>query len=86
MILDFYQATCAPCRALEPRLEAVAQQHAGRIPVSRIDIERDLSIAERLGVRSIPTVLIFTNGNETERLDGLITDQQLPAAFEHTAT
>ncbi|MFP5211657.1 MAG: thioredoxin family protein [Acidobacteriota bacterium] len=86
VILDFYQATCAPCRVLEPRLEAAAQQYAGRISVYRVDIEHDLSIAGRLGVKSIPTVLVFRNGNETERLDGLITDQQLPAAFEHTAT
>lgn len=85
VILDFYQATCVPCRALEPRLEAVAQQYAGRIPVYRIDIERDLSITEHLGVTSIPTILVFRNGNETERLDGLITDQQLRMAFEQAA-
>ncbi len=86
VILDFYQATCAPCRALEPRLEAVAQQYAGRVVVYRIDIERDLSIAERLGVKSIPTILVFRQGREMERLDGLITEQQLRTAFERAAT
>jgi thioredoxin 1 len=86
VILDFYQATCAPCRALEPRLERVAQQYAGRIPVYRIDIDRDLSIADRLGVRSIPTVLVFREGREMERLDGLITEEQLRTAFEQAAT
>lgn len=85
VVLDFYQVTCAPCRTLEPRLEAVAQQYAGRIPVYRIDIERDLSVAEQLGVQSIPTVLVFRNGKEVERLDGLITDQQLRTTFERAA-
>lgn len=86
VILDFYQATCAPCRVLEPRLKAAAQLYAGQIPVYRIDIERDLSIANRLGVRSIPTILVLRNGREMERLDGLITDQQLQTAFAQAAT
>jgi thioredoxin 1 len=71
---------------LEPRLEAVAEQYAGRVPVYRIDIECDLAIEERFGVKSIPTILVFRNGKETERLDGLITEQQLRTAFEQVAT
>jgi thioredoxin 1 len=85
VVLDFYLATCAPCRVLEPRLEEMARQYSGRVLIYRIDIERDLSVAERLGVQSIPAVLIFRNGKEIVRLDGLITDQQLRAAFERAA-
>lgn len=80
--LDFYQASCAPCRALEPRLERVAQQYADRLLVYRVDIEHDLAVAERFGVTSIPTVLIVREGTEVERLDGLITDGDLSAAFD----
>ena len=80
--LDFYQATCPPCRTLEPRLERLAQQYAERLPVYRVDIERDMAVAERFGVQSIPTVLILREGKEVERLDGLITDDDLKAAFE----
>lgn len=79
--LDFYQASCPPCRVLEPRLERIAQQYAGRISVYRVDIDRDLPIAERFGVTSLPTVLIFVAGNEVARLDGLITEAILEAAF-----
>ncbi len=82
--LDFYQATCPPCRTLEPRLERLAEQYAGRLPVYRVDIERDMAVAERFGVQSIPTVLILRDGKEVERLDGLITDADLKAAFERT--
>ncbi|HSH77573.1 MAG TPA: thioredoxin family protein [Herpetosiphonaceae bacterium] len=81
--LDFYQASCPPCRVLEPRLERIAQQYAGRISVYRVDIDRDLAVAERFGVTSLPTVLIFVTGNEVARLDGLITEAVLEAAFEH---
>lgn len=82
VILDFYQATCALCRALEPRLECMAEQYAGRVPVYRIDIGLDLPVAERLGVKSIPAVLVCRDGREIKRRDGLITDQQLRTAFQ----
>lgn len=63
-------------------MERIAEQYRRSIPVYRIDVERDLAVAERLGVQSIPTVLVFRAGKEIERLDGLITEQQLRAAFE----
>ncbi len=80
--IDFYQAICPPCRALEPRLERIAQEYAGRILVYRVDIDRDLPLAQRFGVMSLPTVLILRAGKEVERLDGLIRDTDLKAAFE----
>ncbi len=85
VVLDFYQASCPPCRVLEPRLEHVAEQYAGRVPVFRVDIDRDMAVAERFKVMSIPTLLILRNGREVERLDGLITEAGLLAAFERAA-
>ena len=83
--LDFYQATCPPCRALEPRLERIARQYADRLPVYRVDIDRDMPIAERFGVKSIPTILVIRSGREVARLDGLISDRDLTAAFDREA-
>ena len=84
--LDFYQASCPPCRALEPRLERIARQYEGRLPVYRVDIDRDMRVAERFGVKSIPTILVFREGREMARLDGLITDRDLVDAFDRAAT
>jgi thioredoxin len=81
-VLDFYQASCPPCRMLEPRLERAAEQYTGRLPVYRMDIDRDMAVAERFPVMSIPTLLILRNGQEVERLDGLITEADLEAAFD----
>lgn len=83
--LDFYQASCPPCRALEPRLERVARQYQGRLPVYRVDIDRDMPVAERFGVKSIPTILVFRRGGEVARLDGLITDRDLTTVFDRAA-
>ncbi len=79
--LDFYQASCPPCRVLEPRLERVARQYAGRVAVYRVDVDTDLAVAARFGVQSLPTVLVFRDGAEVARLDGRITEAQLQAAF-----
>ena len=81
-ILDFYQASCAPCRALEPRLERVAEQHTDRVRVYRVDLEVDMPVGERFSVTSIPTVIVFRGGKEVDRLDGLITSEQLEEAFQ----
>lgn len=80
--LDFYGESCPPCRALEPRLERVAGRYAGRLPVYRVDAERDLSVAESFGVTSLPTVLVLRDGEEIDRLDGLIREDALVAAFD----
>jgi thioredoxin 1 len=60
--LDFYQASCAPCRALEPRLQRIARAFEGRLRVYRVDLDRDQGVAERFGIMSIPTVLVFSVG------------------------
>lgn len=80
--LDFYQESCPPCHALTPRLERVARAFSGRVPVYRIDIDRDMPLAERFGVMSLPTVLILKGGREGERLDGLIREADLRRAFK----
>ncbi len=51
----------------------------------RIDIDRDMPVAERFGVKSIPTILIVRGGKEVARLGGLITDRDLTAAFDREA-
>ncbi len=84
-VLDFYQESCPPCRVLEPRLERVAGEYEGRVPVYRVDIDTDMPAAERFNVMSIPTVLVFRDGREIERLDGLITEGDLDAAFRRAA-
>ncbi len=80
--LDFYQASCPPCRALEPRLERIATEYQGRLPVYRVDIDRDLSVAKHFNVRSIPTVLLVRDGKEISRLDGYITEADLKTTFD----
>jgi thioredoxin 1 len=82
--LDFYQESCPPCHVLEPRLEKVAERYKDRLPIYQVDVDRDMPVAERFGVMSLPTVLILRDGREVERLDGLIREKDLEAAFDRT--
>ncbi len=83
VLLDFYQATCAPCRALEPRLERFARQHRDQIEVYRIDIDHNPESPREHAVMSIPTLILLRDGTEIARLDGLIRDEDLEALLEH---
>ena len=82
VVLDFYQASCAPCRALDPVLRRVALQYTAKVPVYRVDIDRDLDVAKMFNVKSLPTILVMKDGRELIRLDGLIKEQDLRAALE----
>lgn len=81
VLLDFWQATCAPCRALEPRLDQVAQSHPGEFRGYRIDVDTDEHTPARFGVQSIPTLVWLREGHEIARQDGLIRDTDLEQAL-----
>ncbi len=81
VLLDFWQASCAPCRALEPGLERFAANHPGRFTGYRIDLDTDTDTVAKYDVMSIPTILLLRDGQEIARLDGLIRDQDLEDAL-----
>lgn len=85
VVLDFYQASCPPCRVLAPRLERIAGEYEQHVRTYRVDVDRDLEVARRFKVMSLPTVLVLRNGQEVERLDGLINDDDLRGAFERAS-
>ncbi len=66
---------------MEPRLEAVAQEFAGRVNVYRLDVKKSPAIPRRYDVMSAPTLIVFENGEAIKRLDGLITREDPEAAF-----
>lgn len=84
-LLDFYQETCPPCRALEPRLEAFAERHPDDVHVYQLDVDEHAEALERFGVESLPTLIVYREGEEVERLDGLIREDDLEAALARAA-
>ena len=77
VLVDFWAAWCAPCRALAPKVEAVADRHAGDMRVMKIDVDQNPLIAQRYGVRAIPTLILFNRGQEVARLVGAASEAEI---------
>ena len=71
VLVDFWAAWCAPCRVMAPVLNDVASELTGNSQVGKVDIEQYQSLARRFKVRSIPTLILFKNGNEINRFVGI---------------
>ncbi|MBN1979266.1 MAG: thioredoxin [Anaerolineae bacterium] len=70
VLVDFWAAWCAPCRMVAPTVEQLAQSFAGRALVVKLDVDANPATAQRYGVRSIPTLIYFRDGQEVDRVLG----------------
>ena len=71
VVLDFWAEWCAPCRQLTPIIEQLAEQYRDRIKVVKLNIDDSPETPGRYGVRAIPTVLAFQNGQVVHQLQGV---------------
>jgi thioredoxin 1 len=84
VLVDFYADWCGPCQMMEPAVEAVAS--GTDATVLKVDVDRHQALAGEYGVQSIPTLLVFADGEPVERMIGAQSEQSLTDAIaEHTA-
>lgn len=75
VLVDFYADWCQPCRMLAPMIDQIAGAEQGRLVVAKVDTDRAPEVAQRYGIRSIPTVIVFKDGEELGRSVGIMPDE-----------
>ena len=82
VLVDFWANWCGPCHAIAPTLEALADRFDGRATVGKVEIDENPDVAETYGIRSIPTLVVFQNGQEVKRFVGVTSATELSQALE----
>ncbi|MDT7891316.1 MAG: thioredoxin [Thermoproteota archaeon] len=81
-IVDFWAEWCVPCKILEPIYEELAREYEGRVRFGRLNVDENPDIAEKYGIMAIPTLIIFKNGKEINRLIGAAPKNKLVKFIE----
>jgi thioredoxin 1 len=77
VLVDFWAAWCAPCRMLAPTVEAVAQKYEQSARVVKLNVDDNPQTSQRYGIKGIPTLILFKNGKEEERVVGATTKEAI---------
>lgn len=83
VLVDFYADFCPPCRQLAPQIDKLAKEYRGRAVVAKVDVKKLPQLAHQFGIRSIPAVLFFQAGQETERVIGLRDKEFYASTLDH---
>ena len=87
VLVDFWAAWCAPCRMLAPTIETVAEQYSGSVSVAKLNVDENTSVSQRYGIKGIPTLILFKDGREAERVVGATSREAISRLLDkHTGT
>jgi thioredoxin len=82
VLVDFWASWCGPCRMISPILDEVAKEYEGKAKVVKINVDEQREIASSMGVRSIPTLAVFSGGEVKELIVGARPKQELTKALD----
>jgi thioredoxin 1 len=82
VLVDFWAEWCAPCRMLAPTVEAVGEQYAESADVVKLNVDDNPSTAQAYGIKGIPTLILFREGKEVERIVGATSKETISRMIE----
>ncbi|HWW03414.1 MAG TPA: thioredoxin [Candidatus Acidoferrum sp.] len=85
VLVDFWAEWCGPCKMLAPILDELAQEYDGRVRIGKVNIDDHQNLAAQFGIRSIPTLLLFQQGQVADQIVGLRSKRDLKTSFDRVA-
>ena len=82
LVVDFWATWCGPCRMVGPVISELAQEYDGRIVVGKCDVEENEDLSMEFGIRNIPTILFFKNGQVVDKMVGAQAKARIQEKFE----
>jgi len=82
ILVDFWTAWCKPCKAIAPTLEEIAEEMLGRACVGKVNVDDNGDLANRFGIRSIPTLVVFKEGKVVDQMIGAAPKHQIQRLLE----
>jgi thioredoxin 1 len=82
VIVDFWAEWCGPCRMIAPIVNEIGKEYEGRVVVAKLDIDSNPEVVNKFGIRNIPTILIFKNGEVVDKQVGAFAKHVLVAKVE----
>jgi thioredoxin 1 len=81
-VVDFFATWCGPCKMLAPVLEGLAGEMEGKVKFIKVDIDQSLDLANEFQISSVPTMIIFKDGQKAEQLVGFLPKERIQQAIE----
>ncbi len=82
VLVDFWAEWCGPCKMIAPVLDELAQEFQGRLKIAKVDVDQNQVLATQFQINSIPTLLVFKNGQVTEHMLGAKSKRDLKASLD----